>query len=248
MVHYGLIGKELEHSASENYFSEKFRKNQILACYTLFPLPSIDELPVLLQQNIDLAGLNVTIPYKSAVIPYLDELSREAYFTGAVNTIKITKTNGRRHLKGYNTDIAGFEATLKPFIKRRVNSHALILGTGGASKAVQFVLRKLGIGFLLVSRKGLKSDQLTYPLVTSSVIKTHQLIINCTPVGMYPNTDDKPQLLYHYLTRDHILIDLIYNPIETQFLKLGRMAGATTVNGQMMFEKQAEESWKIWNK
>jgi shikimate dehydrogenase len=245
---YGLIGNPLTHSASEGYFTEKFRKQHLEARYRLFPLASIEELPGLLEQHDSLAGLNVTIPYKSAVISSLDELSREAYYVGAVNVINIQQKNGRRHLKGYNTDVAGFESLLKPVIKGRNITFALILGTGGASRAVQYVLRKLGIGYLLVSRKGLKSDQLTYPLVTSSIIRNHQLIINCTPVGMYPDTEEKPELLYRYIGKEHILIDLIYNPAETQFVRLGKLAGATTVNGQVMFEKQAEESWKIWNK
>jgi shikimate dehydrogenase len=245
---YGLIGNPLTHSSSEDYFTEKFRKLHLEARYNLFPLASIEEFPGLIEQHESLSGLNVTIPYKSSVISFLDELSREAYYVGAVNVVKIIKDSGQTHLKGYNTDVAGFESLLKPVIKDRKITFALILGTGGASKAVQFVLRKLGIGYLLVSRKGLKSDQLTYPLVTSSVIRNHQLIINCTPLGMYPNTEEKPELLYRYIGKEHILIDLIYNPAETQFLRLGKLAGATTVNGQMMFEKQAEESWKIWNK
>lgn len=245
---YGLIGNPLGHSLSEKYFTDKFINNHIEATYTLFPLQSIDELPELINSTKDLAGLNVTIPYKTAAIHHIHHIDKDARMVGAINTIKIESKNSNRVLMGYNTDIFGFEQCIKPHIQDKKHLKALILGTGGAARAVQFVLRKLGIGFTMVSRSGLKVGQLPYSLVTSSVIKTHLLIINATPIGMFPDIDAKPDILYQYVGSNHILIDLIYNPEETHFLKIGRMAGAQTINGMVMFEKQAEESWRIWNK
>jgi len=245
---YGLIGNPLGHSLSEKYFTDKFTSNHIEASYKLFPLESIDDLPALIHSTNDLAGLNVTIPYKTAAIHHIQHIDKDARMVGAINTIKIEKKNSRQVLIGYNTDIYGFEQCIRPYIQAKHIVKALILGTGGAAKAVQFVLRKMGIGYTLVSRNGLKVGQLPYSLVTSSVIKTHLIIINATPIGMFPNVDAKPDILYQYIGSDHILIDLIYNPEETLFMKIGRMAGAQTINGMVMFEKQAEESWRIWNK
>jgi shikimate dehydrogenase len=244
---YGLIGKELSHSYSEQLFTEKFAKLQLHASYELFPLEEIDELPALIRKHDRLVGLNVTIPYKCTVMPYLDEIDYAAKIIGAVNTIKIVRKRKHTELIGYNTDVHGFTAAIEPLLHNRHDVHkALVLGTGGASKAVQYVLRTLGIGYTEVSRYSKKVGQLSYPMVTSSILKTHLLIINTTPVGMFPNQSSAPDLMYKYIGSDHILIDLIYNPQETKFLELGKRAGASILNGQTMFEKQAEEAWKIW--
>lgn len=244
---YGLIGKSLVHSYSERFFNEKFAKLNIDAVYKLFPLDEIDQLPALIANHPDLKGLNVTLPYKSDVIPYLDEIDQGAKLVGAVNTICIIPKKNKTKLIGYNTDIHGFALSLEPLLKGRKIKKALVLGTGGSAKAVKYVLRTRGIGYTEVSRHSKKVGQLSYPMVTSSVLKTHLLIINTSPVGMYPNTSVAPDLMYKYIGTDHILIDLIYNPTETRFLKLGKRAGALTLNGMQMFEKQAEEAWKIWS-
>lgn len=244
---YGLIGKPLSHSFSEKLFTQKFRNLQLNAQYKLFELDDIEQLPKLISDNDNLKGLNVTIPYKCSVIPFLDELDHAAKIVGAVNTIKISRLRKQPKLIGFNTDVQGFTASIQPLVERRHDiSKALILGTGGAGKAVQYVLRTMGIGYTEVSRHSKKAGQLSYPMITSSVLKTHLLIINATPVGMYPDEDNSPDLLYKYISPKHVLIDLIYNPEETLFLKLGRRAGATTLNGMIMFEKQAEETWKLW--
>ncbi len=244
---YGLIGKSLIHSYSEKYFTEKFTKLSLDARYKLFPLDDLAQLPDLIDKHPDLRGLNVTIPYKTEIISYLDEIDQGAKLVGAVNTIKINRKKKETKLIGYNTDVHGFELSLEPLLKNRKIRKALVLGTGGSAKAVKYVLRKRGIGFTEVSRYSKKAGQLSYPMVTSSVLKTHLLIINTSPVGMYPNTAVAPDLMYKYIGSDHILIDLIYNPTETRFLKLGKRAGAITLNGMQMFEKQAEEAWKIWS-
>ncbi|PKP54253.1 MAG: shikimate dehydrogenase [Bacteroidetes bacterium HGW-Bacteroidetes-1] len=243
---FGLIGKSLSHSFSKKYFTNKFEEEKIHAQYELFPLESIDLLTELIFNNPNLKGLNVTIPFKQEVIHFLDEIDVSAKMIGAVNTITIRHINGKSILRGYNTDAVGFEKTLKKLNPNPVGLRALILGTGGAAQAVRYVLRKNGVLFRSVSRINLKSDQLTYHLITASIISKYKLIINTTPVGMYPKIDEAPEIPYHLLTKDHCLIDLIYNPCETLFLKKGRENGAITVNGIEMFENQAEEAWTIW--
>jgi shikimate dehydrogenase len=244
---YGLIGKDLSHSRSGLLFTKKFAELQLHARYELFPLDEIDDLPSLIEKHKELIGLNVTIPYKRSVMAFIDKIDNAAKKIGAVNTIKILRKGKYTELIGFNTDVHGFTTAIEPLLQGRHDvNKALVLGTGGASKAVQYVLSTLGVNYTEVSRESKKAGQLTYPMVTPSILKTHLLIINTTPVGMFPNQSIAPDLMYKYIGSDHILIDLIYNPAETKFLELGKQAGAATLNGQTMFEKQAEESWKIW--
>ena len=242
MKQFGLIGYPLSHSFSKGYFSEKFQKESIFDCqYDIFPLEKIEDFVELCAQHKNIVGLNVTIPYKEKIIPFLDELDDEAKAIGAVNTIKFT--NGK--MIGYNTDCFGFEMSLKPLLKAHHNS-ALILGTGGASKAVEYVLKKLGISFQYVSRTK-SSTSISYNDLNSFIIQHSTLIINSTPIGMYPNVDIAPNIPYDAITNQHLLYDLIYNPAETQFLTKGKIRGAQTKNGLEMLYLQAERSWEIWN-
>ncbi len=245
MKTYGLIGFPLAHSFSEKYFSEKFRNESIKDCvYKNFPISSVDKLPEVLADT-SLKGLNVTIPYKEQVITYLDELDPVAMEIGAVNTIKVVRSENIIRLKGYNTDADGFLGSLQNILDFNPDS-ALILGTGGASKAIVYVLNRLGIKSIKVSRNPATGD-LAYNELTPDVIRNNLLIINTTPLGTYPGTENYPDIPYHLLTDRHLLFDLIYNPPETKFLKFGKGAGAKTVNGYGMLIRQAEESWKIWN-
>jgi shikimate dehydrogenase len=247
MKQFGLIGYPLTHSFSEKYFLEKFRKEKITDVdYKLFPLKHIRLLPELIYKYPSLYGLNVTVPYKESVIPYLDGLDEVAGKICAVNCIKIVKGTNRNQLIGFNTDVLGFEESLKPHLKNWHNN-ALILGTGGSSKAVAFVLRKFGINFTMVSRKPKMKNSIGYDDLTVSVIQDHLLIINTTPLGMFPNTQSAPQIPYEFLSYQHLLFDLVYNPEHTLFLQKGEMAGAITINGLEMLYIQAEESYKIWN-
>ena len=238
---YGLVGHPLGHSFSKTYFSEKFDREGIDACYENFDLDDLEALRALLRQHPDLCGFNVTIPYKEAILPYLDLLDPVAAEVGAVNTVKVMP-NGQ--LKGYNTDVIGIEKTLL-----RLAGHmpsALILGTGGASKAVQYVLKKMDLPYHLVSRSS-ERGTFTYETLTPGIIQDHLLTINATPVGMAPFVDEAPAIPYEALTPEHVLFDLIYNPEETLFLKHGRENGAQTVNGLEMLHAQADAAWNIWN-
>ncbi len=245
---YGLIGKHLSHSWSEKYFSQKFAINHIPAKYQLFPLDSIELLPGLIERYPDLKGLNVTIPYKLSVIPFLTSLDREAKMAGSVNTIKIIRNDKGVSLVGYNTDIAGFRASLRKDVKSKKNLNALILGNGGASRSVKHVLRSEGICCTTVTRTSKKNDQLSYDTLNPLHIKDNLLIINTTPLGMFPDMQNCPDIPYEFLTEHHLLIDLIYNPEVTMFLQKGLEKGARVVNGLHMLEKQAEAAWKIWSK
>lgn len=239
---FGLIGYPLSHSFSKGYFAEKFRKENIQdAHYDVFPIPDISLFPDLVQRAHNLRGLNVTIPYKEQVIPYLDALDPEAEAIGAVNTIKFAAGK----CTGYNSDVWGFEKSLLPLLQP-YHLHALILGTGGASKAVAFVLNKLGITFRNVSRHA-TADILSYDQLTPELIADHKLIVNCSPLGMYPKVEECPDLPYQALGDHHLLYDLIYNPEETRFLQQGKERGAATKNGLEMLVLQAERSWQIWN-
>lgn len=239
---YGLIGRELDHSWSQEYFTEKFQNEGIEdADYRLFPLKEISELPSLLSENPNICGLNVTIPYKETVLPYLDKLDPVAEKIGAVNTIQIK--NGK--LIGYNTDVAGIRGSLAPLLAGRME-HAIVLGTGGAAKAVCYVLEEIGIEQLIVSRQNGKGDK-TYTDLSKDDIRSHELIINCTPLGMFPNIEGFPPIPYHAIGEQHILFDLVYNPEETIFMKKGLEHGALVENGIDMLKVQAEESWRIWN-
>jgi len=242
---YGLIGFPLEHSFSKRYFTEKFAREGIAGhAYELFPLRAIEELPGLVSSRPHLRGLNVTIPYKEAVLPYLDTLDKGAAAVRAVNTIRIRA--GR--LKGFNTDVYGFEVSLRGWLKAAAEkpAAALVLGTGGASKAVRFVLDQLSIPYLTVSRDRQRGD-LDYGALDAPLINAHQLIINTTPLGMAPHTDSRPELPYHLLTSVHLLYDLVYNPEKTVFLAEGEKRGAVTKNGLEMLFLQAERAWAIWN-
>ena len=238
---YGLIGKTLDHSFSKSYFENKFISEHIQnASYSNFPLESIEEFKSLIKKKT-FSGLNITIPYKTLIIPFLDELSEEAKSIGAVNTIDFKNNK----LIGYNTDYIGFLNAIKPYLENTVEK-ALILGTGGASKAVVFALKKIGIKCLCVSRLP-NEQQLNYDQLNDLVLKHHLLIVNTTPLGTSPNINECPNIPYQYITEKHLLVDLVYNPEETLFLKKGRKNLANILNGKSMLIHQAEEAWKIWN-
>ncbi|HEX8515764.1 MAG TPA: shikimate dehydrogenase [Bacteroidia bacterium] len=250
---YGLIGYPLSHSFSKNYFNGKFEQENIRGCeYELYPLGSISELPALIRNEPLLYGLNVTIPYKESVIPFLDELDETAKAVGAVNCIRITSSGsppGTPVLKGYNTDVFGFRQSIKPFLEVQ-HERALILGTGGAAKAVHHVLKEIGIDCYFVSRDKTRitSEKVfEYSELNEYMMSAFKLIINTTPVGMFPETNSAPGILYEHLGPGHLLYDLVYNPAETEFLKRGKAKGASAVNGLSMLRQQAEEAWRIWN-
>jgi shikimate dehydrogenase len=246
---FGLIGNPLSHSFSEKYFTDKFQKERISDVkYCLFPLSDIHELSSVLNDNPSLAGLNVTIPYKQSVIDYLDEIDSIAAEINAVNTIKIQRKGKYAQLKGFNTDVFGFEKSIQPLLKP-VHTHALILGTGGAAHAVKYVLmHNFGISTVLVSRNpsGI-SNAISYEDITEKIISEHKLIINASPCGMYPDLKTTPSIPYQFITPQHLLYDLVYNPAETVFLKKGKQHGAQIKNGLDMLLLQAEKSWDIWN-
>jgi shikimate dehydrogenase len=237
MAGYGLIGYPLTHSFSPSYFAEKFKREGIEGHYELYPLSDISAFTELLQMHPEIEGLSVTIPYKSAIMPYLDALDDAAEQVGAVNCIH----THQQATKGYNTDIIGFEKSLQPLLLP-THQQALVLGSGGASKAVCYVLRKIGIHYDIVSRTG----ELTYEHITNDVVASHTLIINTTPLGMHPDIEAYPTLPYEAITSNHLLYDLIYNPEETAFLRKGKLQGATIKNGLEMLQLQAEASWEIW--
>lgn len=242
---FGLIGYPVSHSFSKKYFTEKFQKESLKNCfYELFPLENINLLPALIQDHRHLMGLNVTLPYKQLVMPFLDKIDEPAKEAGAVNTIRITE--GRLH--GYNTDIYGFEQSLLKLLNSRPTppEQALVLGTGGAARAVIYVLNKLKIGYKTVSRTADKGN-LVYQDLDAKIIQSNKLIINTTPLGMSPNIDNLPLIPYTSIGTEHFLYDLVYNPEETAFLKTGKFAGAATSNGMEMLFLQAEKAWEIWN-
>ena len=241
MKRYGLIGHPLKHSQSRFYFNEKFEHEGLDCRYQRFDLKSIEEIHEVMETYPDLCGFNVTIPYKEAIIPLLDEIDPTAKEVGAVNVVTIQ--NGR--LKGYNTDVYGFSQLLERALKGKEVEHALVLGTGGASKAVRYVLKQKNIPFSAVSRSPEKGDY-TYETLTDEILRQNHLIINTTPLGMAPKFDDFPDLHYQALSNKHILIDLIYNPKETAFMELGRTWGAKVYNGWQMFEEQAKKTWEIF--
>lgn len=244
-VKFGIIGKNISYSFSKKYFTKKFIQLKLNHhSYENFDIQSIDELPLILNKNTPyLKGINVTIPYKEEVFKYLDEFEEDAKTIGAVNTIKIL-SNYR--LKGYNTDVYGFEKSLKPLLKKHINK-ALVLGTGGASKAIAFVLKKLEIEFKFVSRSPINEQTISYSDLTNKIINNHHLIINCTPLGTFPKIENFPDIPYQYLTNKHFLYDLIYNPVETSFLSKGKEMGAVIKNGEQMLILQADKAWEIWN-
>ncbi|MBR9846225.1 MAG: shikimate dehydrogenase [Algicola sp.] len=243
MSRLGLLGKDIEYSFSRGYFKAKFEAEQLPFTYENFDLEDIAMFPKLLEDNPDISGLNVTIPYKEQVIPFLDKLDKKAKKIGAVNTITI---NSKGQLKGYNTDCYGFKNAIKPFLKKH-HKKALILGTGGASKAIAYTLKKMNIKFDYVSRTHKTNAKFTYNDVTLKDIKKHKIIINCSPVGTHPDVNSCPDIPYDGITDQHLLFDLIYNPEETKFLSIGKSQGAQICNGLKMLELQAEKAWKIWN-
>lgn len=241
---YGLIGYPLGHSFSKKYFTEKFEREGIKDCmFEAFPIASIDEFPALLKANPDLKGLCVTIPYKEQVLKYIDELSEEVKAIGATNSISIKDNK----LTAYNTDIAGFRQSFQKLVQPH-HTKALVLGTGGASKAVQYVLHQLGIDYLIVSRNVSTTARLIrYQDINEALMNEYSVIINCSPVGMWPNENSCPAIPYELVTSKHYLYDLVYKPDETLFTQRGKNKGAITKNGYEMLLIQAEESWHIWN-
>jgi shikimate dehydrogenase len=244
MMKFGLIGYPVVHSFSKKYFTEKFEKEGIDAVYDLYPLERIELFKELIASQT-LTGLNVTIPHKQTVIPFLDELDATAAEIGAVNVIKFGRDQGGLKLKGYNTDAIGFENSIKPLLKPHYRK-ALILGTGGASKAIDYALRKNGIDTTFVSRSG-SASQLAYGDLTHEMMKDFPVIVNCTPLGMDPAIEGYPAIPYAAIGSGHLLYDVVYKPEETVFLRKGKEQGATTINGLEMLWGQAEAAWKIWN-
>ena len=244
MRSYGLIGYPLGHSYSATYFARKFEREGITDCrYDLFELSSLDKLQELLAAEPDLQGFNVTIPYKQQIIPLLDDLSPEARAIGAVNCVRREGTR----LIGYNTDVVGFRSSLEEFLGAAVIDRALVLGTGGAAQAVQYALAQMELPFDLVSRDP-RQGNYTYDDLTGEEIASHHLIVNTSPVGMYPKVEEAPRIPYAFLTPSHYLFDLIYNPEQTQFLRYGAQRQAHTCNGLQMLIRQAEGAWAIWNR
>lgn len=240
----GLLGKNISYSFSRAYFKEKFETENINhTTYDNFDIENIELFPSIIKNTKGLKGLNVTIPYKEQVIPYLDKINKKAKAIGAVNTIKITK---KGNLVGYNTDCYGFKKTLKPFVKPH-HKKALILGTGGASKAIAYTLKEMGITYQYVSRTLSEGIGFSYNTLTETDVANHQIIINCTPLGTFPDIEECPNIPYEGISKKHILFDLIYNPEETKFLKHGKENQATIINGLGMLEFQAEKAWSIWN-
>ena len=260
MRKFGIIGNPLGHSFSPGYFNEKFLNEHIDAVYEKHELKNIADLPELLDKEEFLCGLNVTIPYKEKVMEYLDYISPEARSVGAVNVIKVTHTNdvgtikelkskvtGKKtyYTEGYNSDVFGFINSMRPLLMS-YHKKALILGTGGASKAINYSLQQLGLETVFVSRT-VRDDMITYSQITPEMMQEYLVIVNCTPCGMAPHYDECPDIPYDALTSRHILYDLIYNPDETLFLKKGKEQGAMTKNGLEMLLLQADESWRLWN-
>lgn len=247
MRKFGLIGYPLGHSFSKKYFSEKFVSDHIRDCsYENFPLQNLENFIEFVESDKYLAGLNVTIPYKTEVMRYLDVIDREAGEVGAVNVIKIVRQPEKILLYGYNSDITGILDSLMPYTGERLKN-ALVMGTGGSSKAVCYIIKKLGMEVILVSREK-KPGILTYNDLNDEIISNTQLIVNTTPLGMFPNIEDKPEINYSRLNKSHILFDLVYNPEYTTFLKMGEMQGCRIISGLKMLYSQAEKSWEIWNK
>lgn len=242
MKAYGLIGKSLLHSFSKDYFDRKFEVEKIQGVtYQLYELQGLDQLNELIQRE-NLIGLNVTIPYKEQVIGYIDEIEPNANRIGAVNCIRIVKG----HRIGYNTDYIGFKLSIEGKLKE-MQKHAVILGNGGAAKAIKYALNQMGIESVFAVRNKRDLDEIEYQLVDKDFLEKHKIVINCTPLGTYPKIDEFPNIPYQFITNQHLCIDLVYNPKETAFLKRCGANGAEGMNGESMLAFQAEESWKLWN-
>lgn len=245
MDKYGLIGYPLGHSFSISYFNQKFENEGIDAVYENYEIPSIEQLPEILSSNPELKGLNVTIPYKEKVMSFLDSISPEAVAIGAVNVIRITHKGNDVILKGYNSDVIGFTQSIEPMLEKH-HKKALILGTGGASKAINYGLKSLGLETVFVSRYE-RPDTIQYESITPDIIQEYSVIVNCTPLGMYPHADECPNLPYEAMDSHTLLYDLIYNPDETLFMKKGKAQGAMVKNGLEMLLLQAFASWQFWH-
>jgi shikimate dehydrogenase len=246
MRKFGLVGYPLGHSFSKKYFTEKFLAERIVDCsYNNYPLDSLDRFSALITSETDLCGLNITIPYKSEIIGFLDSIDPEAEEIGAVNVIKIARHSNRIILTGYNSDVAGIKDTLLPHLSGKV-TQAMVLGTGGSSKAVCYVLKQLGLKVNLVSREK-KPGVILYTDIDQATMNRTQLIVNTTPLGMFPDVGSKPGINYDGLNKTHILFDLVYNPELTAFLKIGAQKGCTVISGIKMLYSQAEKAWEIWN-
>ncbi|MDY4432170.1 MAG: shikimate dehydrogenase [Prevotella sp.] len=245
MDRYGIIGYPLGHSFSPGFFNEKFHNERIDAIYEMYEIPQIESITGIIESTPNLRGLNVTIPYKQKIIEYLDELSDEARNIGAVNVVRVIHKDNKIYTKGYNSDVIGFMRSIEPLIEKH-HKKALILGTGGASKAVEYGLQKLGLQTLKVSRYE-RPDTIQYENVTPDIIHEYNVIVNCTPLGMYPHVDTCPDLPYDCMDSHNLLYDLIYNPDETLFLKKGKASGAVVKNGLEMLLLQAYASWEFWN-
>lgn len=247
MKKFGIIGYPLGHSFSPGYFNEKFANEGIDAHYDKYELPVITDLQAIIDYTPDLCGFNVTIPYKEKVMSYLDNVSPEARAIGAVNVVKVTRKDGNQpYLEGYNSDVIGFMRSIQPLLDKH-HKKALILGTGGASKAVNYGLHQFGLETILVSRSQ-KDKTIQYQQITPELLNEYTVIVNCTPCGMAPHFNECPDIPYEALSKQHLLYDLIYNPDETLFLKKGKAQGALTKNGLEMLLLQAEAGWEIWNK
>ncbi len=246
MKRYGLLGYPLTHSFSKRFFTEKFETENIDSTYDNFEIDNINKFPEVVKNNPEVIGFNVTIPYKELVIPFLDELNDSAREIGAVNTIKVKRNENNIYLKGFNTDTYGFETSLSPLLKD-YHKKALILGTGGASKALKYVLHKRGIDYISASIEELKEKEIRYEDIDKALMKERLLIINATPLGTYPKVDTSPNIPYEHITKKHLLFDLVYNPGVTQFMKKGLEKGATVKNGYEMLLGQARRSYEIWN-
>lgn len=246
MKKFGIIGHPLGHSFSPSYFNEKFQNEGIDAVYEKYDLPVITDLQAIIDYTQDLCGFNVTIPYKEKVMSYLDIVSPEARSIGAVNVVKVINKDGKKYLEGYNSDLIGFMRSIQPLIEPH-HKKALVLGTGGASKAIIYGLHRLGLETLLVSRYQ-KDNTIQYEQIDKTVLEEYTVIVNCTPCGMAPHFDECPPLPYENITPKHLMFDLIYNPDETLFLKKGREQGVITKNGLEMLLLQAEGAWEIWNR
>ena len=245
MDKYGLIGYPLGHSFSRDFFNEKFRNEGIDAEYVNFEIPDISRFPEILTENPDLRGLNVTIPYKEKIISYMDTLSEEARQIGAVNVVRVSERKGQTYLKGFNSDVIGFTRSIEPLLEPK-HKKALILGTGGASRAIRYGLEQLGLEYRLVSRTP-REGVWSYNQLTPETMQEYTVIVNCTPVGMYPHPDACPPLPYEAIGHDHLLYDLVYNPEETLFLRKGRGQGAIIKNGLEMLLLQAYAGWEFWH-
>lgn len=244
---YGLIGFPLKHSFSARFFAEKFQQENIESQYLNFEIESITMLPQIIRNNLNLVGLNVTIPYKESVIRYLDELDDTAKNIGAVNVIQIRRREHEVYLKGYNSDVIGFRDSIVPLISKKNHKKALILGTGGAAKAVRYALESIDIECRYVSRRPTDNEYI-YADLTKDILDEYKVIVNASPLGTFPNIDQCPAIPYEFLNKNHLLYDLVYNPPVTKFLSLGAKQGATIKNGYEMLQLQALAAWSIWNR